>query len=53
MSSMFCNCISLKELNLSSNFITQKVTDMRAMFKNCKSLKELNLLNFNTQNVMI
>ena len=43
----FCNCNSLKNLNLSI-FNTQKVTDMSLMFNNCKSLLSLDLSNFNT-----
>ena len=50
MKGMFYNCLSLKELNLSS-FNTNKVTNMSYMFYNCSSLKELNLSSFNTNNV--
>ena len=42
MSSMFEECSSLKELNIS-NFNTNNVTDMSDMFKECK----LNISNFN------
>ena len=42
MSSMFEECSSLKELNIS-NFNTNNVTDMSDMFKGCK----LNISNFN------
>ena len=34
MSEMFCECSSLKELNLT-NFNTNNVTDMSFMFKGC------------------
>ena len=37
---MFCNCSSLKELNLN-NFNTNKVKNMRWMFSEC--LNELKL----------
>ena len=47
MSHMFCDCSSLKELNLSS-FNTNQVTDMSSMFWGCFSLEELNLSSFNT-----
>ena len=50
MSSMFYDCYSLTNLNLS-NFNTQNVTKMLRMFRNCSSLTKLNLSNFNTQNV--
>ena len=50
MSSMFFECSSLKEINLS-NFNTNNVNDMSLMFSGCSSLKELNLSNFNTNNV--
>ena len=46
MSSMFEECSSLKELNIS-NFNTNNVTDMSDMFKGCKLLTELNISNFN------
>ena len=42
---MFCDCKSLKEINLKY-FETSNVTDMRAMFSNCSSLKYLNLTSF-------
>ena len=45
MSSMFLNCLSLKELNLS-NFNTNNVTNKNFMFLNCPLLRELNLSNF-------
>ena len=51
MSYMFCECSSLKELNLN-NFNTNNVTNMSDMFCGCSSLKELNLNNFNTINVI-
>ena len=47
MSSMFHNCSSLIEINVS-NFNTKNVQKMENMFKGCLSLKELNLSNFNT-----
>ena len=43
MSYMFCDCLSLKELNLN-NF------NINYMFSRCSSLKKLNLNNFNTNN---
>ena len=46
MSSIFEECSSLKELNIS-NFNTNNVTDMSDMFKGCKLLTELNISNFN------
>ena len=52
MSEMFCECSSLKELNLN-NFNTINVTNMEGMFYGCSSLKELNLNNFNTNNVTV
>ena len=51
MGYMFCECSSLKELNIS-NFNTINVTNMGYMFCECYSLKELNLSNFNTNNVI-
>ena len=51
MSSMFLECYSLEELNLS-NFNTNNVTNMYCMFCVCSSLKDLNLSNFNTNNVI-
>ena len=47
---MFCDCYSLKSLNLS-NFKTQYITNMRGMFDGCIALTNLNLSNFNTENV--
>ena len=41
MSSMFLDCKSLTNLNLS-NFNTQNVIDITWMFDNCKSLKKEN-----------
>ena len=41
MSYMFCNCSSLKEIDLSS-FNTNQVTDMSSMFEGCSSLEKLN-----------
>ena len=48
---MFSDCSSLKEINLSSSFNTNQVTNMSYMFDNCSSLKELNLSSFNTNQV--
>lgn len=42
---------SLQELTLSSNFNTEKVTDMTCMFKDCSSLKSLNLTSFDIEKV--
>ena len=50
MSYMFCDCSSLKEINLSS-FNTNQVTNMSFMFDGCSSLKEINLTSFNTNQV--
>ena len=50
MSYMFCNCSSLKEIDLSS-FNTNQVTDMSSMFEGCSSLEKLNLSSFNTKQV--
>ena len=50
MSLMFCNCHSLKELNLS-HFNIDNVTNMNQIFDYCPILKELNISNFNTNNV--
>ena len=47
---MFCNCLSLQEVDLST-FNTKNVVDMKYMFYNCSSIKILNLINFNTENV--
>ena len=51
MGSMFSECSSLRELNLS-NFNTNNVTNMAGMFCECSSLRELDLSNFNT-NIVI
>ena len=51
MNSMFSECSSLKELDLSS-FNTNKVRNMNDMFFGCSALKELNFPNFNTDNVI-
>ena len=48
---MFCNCSSLKKLNIS-NFNTDKVTNMWSMFFKCSSLNDLDLSHFNTKKVM-
>ncbi len=50
MESMFSNCTSLTELDLS-HFNTSNVTTMENMFYNCSSLKELDLTNFDVSNV--
>ena len=47
---MFCDCSSLKSLDLT-NFNTENVTDMYYMFHNCTSLESLDLTNFNTAKV--
>ena len=47
---MFCDCFSLKSLDLSS-FNTNNVTNMNHMFGGCKSLESLDLSSFNTCNV--
>lgn len=52
MSEMFCNCNSLKSLDLRS-FDTNVVVDMEAMFYGCSSLKSLDLSSFDTSNVNI
>ena len=50
MSSMFFNCSSLTELDLS-NFNTNNVKYMNHMFYKCSSLTSLDLSKFNTNNV--
>lgn len=50
MSSMFEDCASLTELNVSS-FSTSKVIDMSYMFDSCEKLASLDIRNFNTSNV--
>ena len=51
MNSMFCNCSSLKKLDLS-NFNTKNVTDMSYMFYNCSSLTSIKFPdNVNSSNV--
>lgn len=50
MSSMFSDCNSLKEVDLSM-FITSNVTNMSSMFSGCHSLKHINLSNFDTTSV--
>ena len=49
MSYMFCECSSLKKLNLK-NFKIIEVTDMALMFYGCSFLKELEFTTFNTLN---
>ena len=51
MSYMFCKCISLKELNLSS-FNSNLVTNISYMFSNCTLLKDVDLSSFNTDKVI-
>ena len=50
MSYMFCVCLNLTSLDLSS-FDTSNVTYMRWMFKCCSSLTQLDLSNFDTSKV--
>ena len=50
MNSMFYDCISLAELDVSS-FDTSQVTDMRWMFYNCEGLEELDAGSFHTGRV--
>ena len=50
MYQMFCNCKSLKELNLKS-FNTANVSNMGKMFSGCESLKSLDLSSINTKRV--
>ena len=50
MSDMFCDCRSLKTLNVS-NFDTQNVTDMSVMFSDCYALTTLDVSKFDTKNV--
>ena len=45
MKYMFCNCSSLKKLDLP-NFTANKVHDISGMFKGCNSLEELDISNF-------
>ena len=52
MSYMFCNCSSLKELNLT-RFNTSKVTNMYFMFYKCSALSQPYLYNFNIHNIII
>lgn len=47
MESMFYNCSSLENINLT-NFSTKSVLRMDYMFFSCSKLKYLNLENFNT-----
>lgn len=51
MSFMFCRCLKLKKVDVSS-FDTSQVTDMRGMFRDCRSLEVLDLSSFDTVNVM-
>lgn len=51
MSSMFENCISFRQIDVST-FDTQGVTDMSSMFKGCTNLLTVNTKSlFNTSNV--
>ena len=50
MNSMFTNCSSLKELDLSS-FNTTKDNDMRKIFWNFFSLISLDLSSFNSSHI--
>lgn len=50
MTSMFENCSSLKEIDLS-NFETKNVYYMNDMFMNCSSLKTIDTSKFNTAKV--
>ena len=50
MSSMFWNCNSLVEVDLS-RFITSEVTDMRNMFRACSNLAVVDLSHFKTSKV--
>ena len=50
MTSMFENCTSLKEIDLS-NFETENVYSMNDMFMNCSSLKTIDTSKFNTAKV--
>jgi surface protein len=47
---MFKNCISLKNLDVSS-FDTSQITTMSYMFSNCESLEVLYVTSFNTKSV--
>ena len=49
MNKMFENCVSIKELNLSS-FNTEKVKDMSRMFYSCDNLAILDVSSFNLTN---
>ena len=52
MSFMFANCLSLKNIDLSSsNFVTRNVSDMTCMFDSCKQLIELDVTRFDTSKV--
>lgn len=50
MSTMFCNCMKLTELDLSS-FDTSKVVYMGSMFMYCMALTKLDIRNFTFNNV--
>ena len=47
MNWMFCNCSSLRDIDLT-DFNSQNVNDMHCMFSGCSSLKNINLSYFNT-----
>ncbi len=51
MDLMFCDCLNLKELDLSS-FDTSKVTGMLAMFYRCSNLTELDVSGFDISQVV-
>ena len=42
---MFCNCTSLKEINIS-NFSTKNTKNINYMFSRCKYLREIHTSNF-------
>ena len=46
MDSMFCECLSLKKLNIS-NFNINNATNINNLFYKCKSLKLLYINNYN------
>ena len=47
---MFCDCINIFKINLSS-FNTQNVAEMNYMFSGCSNLSNIDLLSFDTLNV--
>ena len=46
MSSIFCYCSSLREINLF-NINTNNIIKMKGMFLRCSSLKYINISDFN------